>query len=310
MTEHPGVVERLRTRYGWLDHVLRANQRYEDGRGNFFAAGLSYYTVFALFPLLMVGFSVAGFLLSRQPDMLHGIEHRIKVSVPGEFGGQLTKLVDSAVKSRTSVGVVGLAGSGWVGLTWIANVREALSEMWDQGSKKPGFLHSMRSDLVAMVSAFAAMFATIALTTLGDTKVMTGTLRWLGIPEFAMLGAVLQAASLAMSLLVSWLLFTWLIARLPRERVSFDRATQAGAIAAVGFELFKQAGAVYLQSVVNGPAGVVFGPVLGLLVFAYITARLLLFATAWAATTVGDEAERGGLPVSPVPPAPPSSPAG
>jgi membrane protein len=84
---------------------------------------------------------------------------------------------------------------------------------------------------------------------------------------------------------VSWLLFTWMIARLPRESVSLASAARAGAIAAVGYELFKQAGSVYLQSVVNGPAGAVFGPVLGLLVFAYVTVRLFLFATAWAATS-------------------------
>ena len=41
---------------------------------------------------------------------------------------------------------------------------------------------------------------------------------------------------------------------------------------------------IYLRSVVTGPAGATFGPVLGLMVFAYITARLVLFATAWAAT--------------------------
>jgi membrane protein len=35
----------------------------------------------------------------------------------------------------------------------------------------------------------------------------------------------------------------------------------------------------------SGPAGATFGPVIGLMVFAYVTARLLLFATAWAATS-------------------------
>ncbi len=56
-------------------------------------------------------------------------------------------------------------------------------------------------------------------------------------------------------------------------------------MAAVAFEIFKQVGSIYLRSVVTGPAGATFGPVLGLMVFAYITARLMLFATAWAATT-------------------------
>jgi membrane protein len=42
-------------------------------------------------------------------------------------------------------------------------------------------------------------------------------------------------------------------------------------------------GSIYLQAVLHSPAGAVFGPVLGLMVFAYMTARLVLFATAWAA---------------------------
>ena len=46
----------------------------------------------------------------------------------------------------------------------------------------------------------------------------------------------------------------------------------------------------------HGPAGATFGSVLGLLVFAYITARLILFATAWAATSSENLAE---APISP-----------
>jgi membrane protein len=83
---------------------------------------------------------------------------------------------------------------------------------------------------------------------------------------------------------VSWLLFSWMIARLPRESVSFRSSVRAGLMAAVAFEIFKLVGSIYLRSVVHGPAGATFGPVLGLMVFAYITARLVLFATAWAAT--------------------------
>lgn len=287
--DKPGLLDRLRKRYGWLDHVLRANDRYEDHHGNFFAAGLSYYTIFSLFPLLMVGFAVGGFLLSRRPDVLDGMEHRIKASIPGEFGDDLIKLIDSAIGSRASVGFIGLGVALWVGLTWMENLRTALSQMGEIDPAKPGFVHGKVSDLAAMSSAFVAMVATIALTALGDPKLMRKTLRWLGIPDFALAGALLRAASLAMAVGVAWLLFTWMISRLPREPIELPAAMRAGAIAAVGYEVVKQVGSVYLQSVINGPAGVVFGPVLGLLVFAYITARLVLFATAWAATAEQSE---------------------
>jgi len=280
-----GVIDRLRSRYGWFDHVMRAQERYDDRQGNFFAAGMSYYTIFALFPLAMVGFSVGGFLLSRRPAVLDEIERRIKHSIPGEFGNELVTLMDSAISSRASVGVIGLATAAWVGLTWMANLREALSEMWEIRSDKKGFVSSKLSDLLAMVWAFGATLVTIALTALADPKLMRNLLRWMGVPDFTLLGGLLRVASLTMAAGVSWLLFTWMIARLPRESVSLSSAMEAGAIAAVGYELFKQVGSVYLQSVINGPAGAVFGPVLGLLVFAYITARLILFATAWAAVS-------------------------
>jgi len=83
---------------------------------------------------------------------------------------------------------------------------------------------------------------------------------------------VLRLASLLVALLVSWLLFAWIIARLPREKISYRRAARAGLMAAVAFEIFKQVGTFYLKAVVSGPAGATFGPVLGLMVFAYITA--------------------------------------
>ncbi len=58
MTEpaEPGILDRLRARYQWFDHVMRAQERYRDSKGDFYAAGITYFTIFALFPLLMVGF--------------------------------------------------------------------------------------------------------------------------------------------------------------------------------------------------------------------------------------------------------------
>ena len=75
--EKPGIIDRMRARYRWFDHVMRAQDRYQDSKGDFYAAGITYFTVFALFPLLMVGFAVGGFILVRQPDLLAQVEDRI-----------------------------------------------------------------------------------------------------------------------------------------------------------------------------------------------------------------------------------------
>jgi membrane protein len=288
MTEpaKPGVMDRLRARFRWFDRVMRAQERYNDAKGDFYAAGITYYTIFALFPLLMVGFAAGGFVLASRPEMLASIEQSIKMAVSGDLGKQLIDLMDSAIASRTSVGIIGLATAAWAGLGWMANLREALSQMWaHQRSEPPGFVKAKLSDLVALLSAFVAIVFTIALTALGHANLMRKVLHWLGIPDFSWLSELLQVVSVPVALGVSWLLFTWIIARLPRESVSLRSAARAGLLAAVAFEIFKQVASIYLKSVLTGPAGATFGPVLGLMVFAYITSRLILFATAWAATS-------------------------
>ena len=65
---------------------MRAYQRFDDRNGGFFAAGLTYYTIFALFPLLMVGFAVVGFALSRRPELLSEIDNHIRAAVPSATG--------------------------------------------------------------------------------------------------------------------------------------------------------------------------------------------------------------------------------
>lgn len=253
--------------------MVHAQRRYSAAHGDFYAAGISYFTLFAMFPLLMVGFATVGFVLAGQPELLSRIDAQVKAAVPSDFAAVVTGLMDAAISSRTSIGVIGLAAALWAGLSWMDNLRTALSEMWQQDSAAAGFIRTKVSDLAALVCAFAATLLTLGLTGLSD--------------PVARLSGGLRVLSLLGSVLVAWLMFTWMIAKLPRRPVPLRTAAWAGLLAAVGFEVFKQIASVYLRVVLHGPAGVIFGPVLGLMVFAYVTARLVLFAAAWAATRPG-----------------------
>src|SRR6478752_5676916 len=137
----PGILDRLRTRYHWFDHTMRAQERYQDSKGDFYAAGITYFTIFALFPLLMVGFAIGGFVLASRPDLMAEVAGWIRSTVSGDMGEQLVTLMDSAIESRATVGVIGLATAAWAGLGWIGNLREALSQMWGRvRHEPPGFL--------------------------------------------------------------------------------------------------------------------------------------------------------------------------
>jgi len=297
----PGILDRLRARFGWFDHVMRAYERFDDRNGGFFAAGLTYYTIFALFPLLMVSFAVGGFLLSRRPELLKTIDDHIRSSISGALSQQLVDLMNSAIDARTSVGVIGLATAAWAGLGWMSHLRGAVTEMWaGQHLDSPGFVRNKISDLIEMVLTFVVVMGTLGLTVLGHEAPMRAVLRWLDIPEYSAFDWLFRLFSILISILVQWLLFTWMIGRLPRQKVSLINSIRAALLAAIGFEVFKQVASIYLRVVLRSPAGATFGPVLGLMVFSYITAYLVLFATAWAATASGVPAAK---PVAPPPPA-------
>jgi membrane protein len=172
--------------------------------------------------------------------------------------------------------------------------------MWRQSNGSHGYIRTKMSDLAAMVSSFVAIFATLALSALAGAAPMARVLEWLGVHNLPGLDAILRAVSVLVSVLFSWLVFGWMIARLPRYPVPFASSIRAALLASIGFELFKMAGTIYLKSVLRSPAGATFGPVLGLMVFAYVTARLLLFATAWAATSTDNPHAPSAKPPEPI----------
>jgi len=283
----PGLLDRLRARYGWLDHLIRAFLHFRACNGNLFAAGLTYYTLIALFPLLMIGFAVGGFALSRRPQLVDAIDDRTRSWVSPELGQQLVTLMNSAIKAHTSVGVIGLVFAAWMGQTWMYRLREALCRIWGHQPDRLGFARTIASDLAAVLGTFAVVVASMTLAALAHAEPMKMVLNLLGIPELSVFHWVFRTISVVISFLVSWLVFSWVIVRLPRESVGVATSMRAGLMAAAGFELFKWVGSLYLRMVLRSVAGATFGPLLGLLVFAYVTWVLVLYSTAWAATAPG-----------------------
>jgi membrane protein len=56
--------DRYQQRHRWLGFPLAVLQKYSDDQGSYLTATITYYGVFALFPLLLVLSTVLGFFLS------------------------------------------------------------------------------------------------------------------------------------------------------------------------------------------------------------------------------------------------------
>ncbi|MBF6212420.1 inner membrane protein YhjD [Nocardia puris] len=278
------AVERRVQARPWLDHLVRAGGRYQSQRGDYYAAGITYFTVLSLFPLLMVAFAIAGFVLAGNPELFRELQDKIVELIPGEFGDQVNQLVDQAVSSRGTVGVLGLLGGLYTGLGWMANLRAALTEQWEQKTEDGNWFVTKLSDLGALLGLGVAFVVSFGLSAVGSSTLGARLLVSLGLSGMPGARVLLTVLSIVLAVIATWAVFAWIIARLPREPVTLASAAKAALLAAVAFEVFKYLASFYLQTVLRSPAGATFGSIIGLMVFSYITYRILLFATAWAAT--------------------------
>lgn len=92
--------------------ALAVQRRYGADRGGYLAASVTYYLFLSLFPLLLLGLSVLGFVLAGRPDLQREWSERVTETVPGLetlIGDNLEALVDG----RAAAGAVGLLGLLW-----------------------------------------------------------------------------------------------------------------------------------------------------------------------------------------------------
>jgi len=288
--EQPSRFEQLRVRYPWLDHLVRAGERYTERHGDHYAAAITFFSVLSLVPLLMIAFAVAGYVLFFNPDLLDELQRAITENVPEGLDTTINPIVAQAIEQRNTIIGFGLFGALYSGVGWMSNLREALSEQWAQVPQAPPLFSRLGLDLLALLGLGAALVGSFAITGIAS-GFAEDVLAFVGLAGFGWAQVLLRLLAVLLGLTANWLVFLWVIARLPREHATLRSAARAALLGAVGFEILKQVMTYYLRTVTASPSGAAFGSLLGLLVFAYFASRFALFVTAWAATAKENEQE-------------------
>jgi membrane protein len=289
----PSPLIRFRSRHAWLDHLVRAGERYTQTHGNHYAAAITYFSLLALVPLLMVGFAAVALVLVSNPELLAQLMAEIGRALPAGLDQTLGTLIDQAITSATTVGVFGLVFALVAGLGWMTNFRDALSVQWGHDQHPPTpYLRRLGADLASLIGLGLAMALSYGLTAVASGGLAGRILGYLGLGGAGWAAGLLELLALVLGLVANWLVFLWVFARLPREPVTWRRAIVAAAAAAIGLEVIKRVMGVYLAAVTQTPAGLAFGPILGLLIFIFAVSQFLLFLTAWAATARENQVQR------------------
>ncbi|WP_410668629.1 inner membrane protein YhjD [Amycolatopsis sp. cmx-4-68] len=284
------LLPRLRRKYPWLDHLIRANDAFTERYGNHYAAAITYFSVLSVFPLFMVAFAVVGLVVNHDQAIIKQITDGVNDAVPAGLRDLVNGIVKGALDSGGTIGIFGLLIALYSGIGWMSNLRDALTAQWGQEKRPQPVVKQTLKDFVALIGLGVALGVSFALTAVGG-GVGQFMLELVGLENAGWAKFLLRVATIVLGLLANTLVFLWVIAKLPREQVELRSAVKGAVVAAVGFVILQQVGSIYLASVTKSPSAALFGPVIGLLVFANLVSRFLLLITAWTATAKENQRE-------------------
>lgn len=281
-------------RTSWVAHVRRAADRYRRQRGNHLSAAVAFYTVLAAVPLLMVVFAALGFLVFWRSTSTDDLVLAVEAAFPPGLMAAVGPVIDAAAAQRGSLVGVGALGVLWAGSTWTSYLREALSAQFRLEAERVVSVRRIVWDLGALVVLGTAVLGSVALT-LAVTGLAGFTLELLGVRDALGGRIVLRVLGTALVLVVDWLVFCYVLARLPRIPVPLPRVVRPAAVAAAALELLKLGTALVVGAVSDTASGALFGTVLATLIFLFLLSRLLVILAAWIATDGSAGASPGDI---------------
>lgn len=216
------------------------------------AGAIAFNMVLALFPLLILGIGITGFILSSFGDPTEYVLSIVTNNLPQATGADLTRLVESATERllarRTGYTVAGSIFFLWVATNLSASLRVALREIFDIGSKRRG----LRGKLFDVAAVFIGVFLVtlnLGVTVLGATAVEYGV-SLLGVG-----GATVTTAERLLGYTISfgsiWTLLFFLYRYVPARSISVRTAVVGATFAACAHESLKFGFSWYATDVAN-----------------------------------------------------------
>lgn len=297
-TRRTGPAGKVSSVKDWIDrvmknpvvaHAMAAMNRYNKRLGPQFAAGITYFSVLSMVPILMFAFSMLGMTLTvLRPDLLD----QVKALLDAELGAtdlseSLGKAVDHAFQNWASVASVAVVTAAYSGSNWVGNLKRAVRVMWSEKFADAARRGNFFIEIALNLATFLGLLVCVAVS-LGVASVGGGfsreVIEWLGWSHLPGIGFVFQAVSVVLTLLASWILIAFLFVAMPRKRAK-PRAWLIGTlIGAVLITLLQQVAGRLVGLFSNNPASAIFGPVIVLMLVLNLLATIILMSAAWVGT--------------------------
>ena len=256
-----GRIDRWQQRYRGVAFLYAVQKKFSEDRGGYLAAAITYYAFLSIFPLLLAAFTVVAYALAGDKSAITTLEKHIG-SYP-IIGTAAQQLEGAKLQGSPVALVVGVLGLLW-GTTGLAqSVQFAMDEAWNIPAKdRPGFGDRLWRTFAWYTVFGLGMVASTFIASLGSW------LHWSGGFVLSTLGALVLNIAL-------FLASFWLLTASVPVRDMVPGAIVAGAV--WSFLTGVGIGLTHKLSHANALYGT-FGPVIGLLAFLYLAARITMYS--------------------------------
>ena len=254
--------DRVQRRWSGLGYPLAVIYKYFDDQGNYLAAIITYYAFIAIFPLLLLGSSILGFILQGNAQLKADLIDSALAQFP-IIGDQLGR-PEGLQGSTTGVvvgGLVALYGAMGLGQA----LQNALNIAWSvpRNSRPNPVLLRLKSLFLLLTAGVAVLTVSILSTLAANTQVLGGSVssyRW-----------PITVATVLVNTAVLTLLFRFGAARTHRVVMG---AVPGALTASLLWVLLQKVGTVYVTNVLAETSKMngTFGLVLGLIGIIWLTA--------------------------------------
>lgn len=243
----------------WLRTTIRVQRRYGELNGNFIASAVTLSSFLSIFPLLLFAVAVLGWFAAGSPDLASSMVDRLGLT--DDAARAVTDAIATAERSRQAASVLGVAGLLWSGLGLVAAIQYAINASWQVAGQ------GLRGRLQGL-----AWLGGATLLFLASFTVSAG---------LNFLPGWLSPVNVGVGLAINLALWLWTMKALSNRDVGWKPLLPGAVVGAVGFEVLKVAGSVFVprlvasSSALYGSLGVVFAILAWLLFFG----RLIVYSS-------------------------------
>ncbi len=263
------AVDAFQRRRGWAGFPLAVGYKYADDQGGYLAALITYYGFLSLFPGLLLLVTTLGYVLAGDASAQQHILDTALARFP-VIGTQLEQNLTSVQGNPIAV-VVGVLGLLY-GVLGVGQATQlAFNRAWAvPRSERPNPLRSRLRSFGLVMLVGAGLVVTTVVTGIGAAS---GALD-------SHASALVRLAVLLGSVLTNVALFVAGFRLLTARDVAVRDLVPGAVFAAVCWQGLQALGATYVSHIVSRSSDIygVFGVVLGLLAWIYLTATITVVA--------------------------------